>query len=172
MIYARRIKNAQLVLYTDGDFLNRSNFNELKDAGVDQFIITQHGKNAPQDLTELMISLTEEEKRIVEYQTLTNVNLFNRGIPGLIPEGRRTIPDPCFVADYELTVLVNGDVAQCGNDFRGENVFGNINEKPIMEIWNNPSYQAFRKGVRQRQYQSDVCHRCVFDASKPQVRAH
>lgn len=167
MTYARRAKNAKLVLYTNGDFLDRRRFDILKEAGVDELIITQHGKNAPEPLTELMGGLTDNEREMVTYQTLAGVNLFNRAIPGLIPPERRTVPNPCFVADYELTVLVNGDVAQCGNDFKGEHVFGNIMERSIMDIWRNPEYRTFRNEVRSGRFQHDVCQRCVYDAPRP-----
>lgn len=163
--YARKVVNARLVLYTDGDFLNRKKFDELKKAGVDAFIITQHGENAPRALTELMAGLTDDERRIVTYQTLAGFNLFNRGIPGLIPLDRRTVPNPCFVADYDLTILVNGDVTQCGNDFRGEHIFGNVGERPILDIWNSPDFKAFRGEVRRGQFNHDVCKRCVFDTA-------
>lgn len=169
MEYARRVKNARLVLYTNGDFLDRRRFDILKKTGVDEFIITQHGENAPKPLTELMESLADDEMKMVTYQTLAGVNLFNRGIPGLIPSERRTVPNPCFVADYELTVLVNGEVAQCGNDFRGEHVFGNVRDGSIMNIWNSPDYKTFRTEVRRSQFNHDVCQRCVFDVSQQTI---
>jgi len=166
MAYARKVENARLVLYTNGDFLNRRRFNVLKESGVDEFIITQHGQNAPGPLKELMDGLTDDERKMVTYQTLAGVHLFNRGIPGLISPERRTVPNPCFVADYELTVLADGDVAQCGNDFRGEHVFGNVKDRLIMDIWNDSDYEAFRSEVRRGQFEHDVCQRCVFDASQ------
>lgn len=160
---ARKIKKARLVLYTNGDFLNRRNFDRLKDAGIDHFIITQHGKSIPSGLSNLMDSLSGGERKTVRYQTLDGFRLFNRGIAGLIPESRRTIPNPCFVAQYDLSILVNGDIAQCCNDFRGENVFGNVHEKTIMEIWDDPKFKSFRNEVKEGQFNSDVCQRCVFD---------
>lgn len=159
---ARKMDNARIVLYTNGDFLERKTFDALNEAGVDDFIITQHGASAPRGLTELMGNLTDGERRKVTYQTLNGVHLFNRGIPGLIAPEKRTIPNPCFLAD-ELTILVDGKVAQCGNDFRGETVFGNISQRSIMSIWNDEPYRAFRSQVHDGQFKSDVCQRCVFD---------
>lgn len=166
MANARRVRNASLVLYTDGDFLDRKKFDQLKEAGVDQFVITQHGKNAPQPLTELMNGLTDDERKSVRYQTLDGVNLFNRGIPGLVSADRRTVPNPCFVADYEFTILVNGDIAQCGNDFAGEHTFGNVKERSILEIWRDPKFKEFRKQVRNGQFDGDICKRCIYDTSE------
>lgn len=163
MAYARRVKDARIVIYTDGDFLNRARFDQLRQSGVDAFIITQHGQNAPKPLMELMVGLTPDEGKAVIYQTLDGFNLFNRGIPGLIAPERRTVPNPCFVADYDLTILANGDIAQCCNDFNGEHTFGNVKEKSILEIWNDPEYKAFRSEVRRGQFKHDVCQACVFD---------
>lgn len=167
--YARRIANARLVLYTDGDFLNRKKFNELNRVGVDAFIITQHGGNAPKSLMELMAGLTEKERKFVTYQTLAGFNLFNRGIPGLIPSEQRTVPNPCFVADYDLTILASGDVTQCSNDFRGEYVFGNVKERSVMDIWNSSDFKVFRGEVRRGRFNHNVCKKCVFDADVPRL---
>lgn len=171
MGYARKVKNARLVLYTNGDFLDRGKFNILKKTGVDELIITQHGENTPRLLSELIGSLNEDERKKVMYQTLAGVHLFNRGIPGLITPERRTVPNPCFVADYELTVLVNGVIAQCGNDFRGEHTFGNVRERSIMDIWNSSEYRTFRSEARSGQFNHDVCQRCVFDVSQQMIPA-
>lgn len=165
MLYARKIKNARIVIYTDGDFMNRRRFDQLRKTGVDAFIITQHGQNTPKPLTELMDSLTPSEKKVVIYQTLNEFNLFNRGIPGLITSEKRAVPSPCFVADYDLTILANGDIAQCCNDFNGEHIFGNVNRQSIKEIWSSSDYRAFRGEVRRGQFNHSVCRRCVFDTT-------
>lgn len=169
--YARdQLPRAEFAIYTNGDFLNRERFDELREAGVDTWIITQHGQNAPRPLLELVHNLTPEESEYVTYQTLDAAKLFNRCIPGLIPEERRAIPNPCFHASYHLQVLVNGDVAQCCMGFMGEHIFGNVMKRNLMDIWMDPVFRTFRKEVGHGQFKLDVCQRCVSDAPsvKPQ----
>lgn len=159
---ARKIKHARIVIYTNGDFLDRKKFDALNEAGVDEYIITQHGTTAPKDLVNLMHSLSADENKKVRYQTLSGVHLFNRGIAGLIPPERRAIPNPCFLVD-ELTILVDGKVTQCGNDAQGRHIFGDVNQNSIITVWNDENYKTFRRQVHRGQFKSAVCQRCVFD---------
>lgn len=170
MVYARKAEKAVLVIYTNGDFLDREKFDQLKKAGVDLFVITQHGRHAPQSLRDLITSLNTDEQKGIIYQTLDGAKLFNRSIPGLIPAERRAVADPCFHADYHLQVLVNGDVAQCCMGFAGEHIFGNVKEMPLLDIWRSPDFKSFRKEVSRRQYRLEVCKRCVYDIKDSYVR--
>jgi|Napbiome12C3dose_1001474.scaffolds.fasta_scaffold00006_111 radical SAM protein with 4Fe4S-binding SPASM domain len=163
---AREAEKSRIEIFTNGDSLNRERFDELRKAGANAFVITQHGKNTPPGLKDLLDSLTNHEQKGVTYRKLDPFHLFNRGIPGLIEPRKRAIPDPCFIADYYLQILVNGDIVQCCNDFRGEHVFGNIKERSIMDIWNDTDYKVFRNEVRHGQFKQDLCQRCVFDTPK------
>ena len=51
----------------------------------------------------------------------------------------------CRLLWNQLAILWNGDVTPCHYDFDGKSVFGNVNEKPIAEIWNSPKMVGFRK---------------------------
>lgn len=160
---AREVEKAKIVIYTNGDFLDQERFDELKRAGVNTLIITQHGKQAPRPLLDLLDNVKQERQVDIIYQDLRYSRLFNRGIPDLIDPDRRAIPNPCWIANCYPQILVNGNVTQCCNDFKGENVFGNVNKRSIMEIWNDPQFRAFRKEVSQGQFNTAVCQRCVFN---------
>jgi 8-amino-3,8-dideoxy-alpha-D-manno-octulosonate transaminase len=163
MAYASgQMSKARIVIYTNGDFLDRRKYDELRQAGASQFIVTQHGEAVSEGFRKLLGSLTPEERRMTVFQTLDEVNLFNRGIPGLIPEDRRTRPNPCYVAQNDFTILVDGGVVICGNDFRGEHIFGNVGESSVVEIWNNPEYREARRQVRRGRFELDLCKRCVY----------
>jgi len=44
-----------------------------------------------------------------------------------------------------MTVMADGSVVPCTQDFNTEMVFGNVNENAIEEIWNNQAYRDFRE---------------------------
>jgi radical SAM protein with 4Fe4S-binding SPASM domain len=44
-----------------------------------------------------------------------------------------------------LLVFFNGDVSPCSQDFFGLCLLGNANDKPLLEIWNDPPLQALRR---------------------------
>lgn len=158
-----KLPRAELAIYTNGDFLDRARFDRLNAAGVDTWIITQHGANIPKPLEELIANLTPDERKRVTFQTIWQNKLYNRTIPGLIPEGQRIIPNPCFHANYHLQVLVDGSVPQCCMGFMGEHIFGNVKERNLMDIWMDPEFRTFRTEVGHGQFKLDVCQRCVSD---------
>ncbi len=63
--YARKVKRAKLYIYTNGDFLNRESFDQLKKSGADHFVITQHGENIPEPLSKMLHSLSLDEKNML-----------------------------------------------------------------------------------------------------------
>lgn len=164
----QRLTRADFAIYTNGDFLNRERFDELNEAGVNSWIITQHGGNIPRPLRELVASLTAQERKHVIYQTLEGVNLFNRSIPGLVAPERRAIPNPCFHASFHLQVLVNGDIAQCCMGFMGEKIFGNVRQRNVLDIWMDRGFRKFRTDVGHGKFELEVCQKCVFDTDPNQ----
>lgn len=158
-----KLPKAELAVYTNGDFLDRDRFDRLNEAGVDTWIVTQHGSNIPKPLEKLLTGLTPAEQKKVTFQTIWQNKLYNRTVPGLIPEEQRIIPDPCFTASYHMQVLVDGSVPQCSMGFAGENIFGNVKDRGLLEIWRDPEFKTFRADVGHRKFELDVCQRCVSD---------
>lgn len=168
MAYAdSRLPRAELAVYTNGDFLDRERFDRLNEAGVDTWIITQHGTNIPKPLQELIANLTPEESEKVTFQTIWQNKLYNRTVPGLIPETQRIIPNPCFTASFHLQVLVDGNVPQCSMGFKGEHVFGNVRDRGLLDIWRDPEFARFRHEVGHGQFKLGVCQSCVNDTPTP-----
>lgn len=75
-----------------------------------------------------------------------------------------TKPDyklPCKVLWETIYILSNGNVTPCCIDWRGENNFGNIQDKSIREIWNGKEYQQIRRlHIEARRNENTVCARC------------
>ncbi len=44
-----------------------------------------------------------------------------------------------------ITILADGSVVPCTQDINGLWTFGNVNEKPLANIWRSPKYQEFRR---------------------------
>jgi radical SAM protein with 4Fe4S-binding SPASM domain len=159
----KKINGVRVEIYTNGNFLDRKRFNELKKSGANRIIITQYEESVPYELQQLLDNLSPDEKRMVAFRTLEDNLLFNRGIPGLIPKERRAIPNPCYIGQDDYVILVDGTVVICCNDFKGEHPFGNVGETSVMEVWDNSEYERIRNDVRRGKFELDVCKRCVFD---------
>lgn len=53
----------------------------------------------------------------------------------------------CLDPRQVFTVLMDGSVVICCNDFRNETCFGNIFEKDVVDIWHSDSYVTFRRDI-------------------------
>ncbi len=53
----------------------------------------------------------------------------------------------CFVPWLEAEILPNGDVTPCSD--RPDLIVGNVRRNRFQEIWNNDSYQTFRRAMRE-----------------------
>lgn len=51
----------------------------------------------------------------------------------------------CEFAWSSLTVMANGEIVPCTQDYNTEMSFGNIKEKSLKEVWNSKEYENFRK---------------------------
>ena len=52
----------------------------------------------------------------------------------------------------------NGDVVSCIYDYDSKYVIGNVNEEPLLDIWNGERMQAFRQGIIDRDYTKIECN--------------
>jgi radical SAM protein with 4Fe4S-binding SPASM domain len=74
-------------------------------------------------------------------------------------------PKYCGSLFETITILSNGDVVPCCYDLRGEEVFGNVFENSIFDIWRSEKYAAFRSDFKKGLY-SKLCAGCNFVAPR------
>lgn len=149
------LPKARIIIFSNGDLLDKSRYHVLCEAGVSEFRITQHGKTTPLGIREL---LDAELDVPITCNVLTKFN--NRG--GLIevsPVTRQKYPN-CFL--YEsLTIDYAGNVILCCNDYHSSVIFGNVEQETLLHIWNNPKYKKLRKMLQKRSYNLPICQKCV-----------
>lgn len=76
--------------------------------------------------------------------------------------GDRKVRKPCGRLWRTLSILVNGDVAQCCLDHSGQEILGNVGDQKISDIWNNQRYNELRKLHRKSQQdQISLCDNCT-----------
>ena len=79
----------------------------------------------------------------------------------------------CEFPWISMTIMSNGNVVPCTQDYDTEMTFGNIKEQSIEEIWNGPKYQEFRmshiQGFRNDDYKCfDRCDQTlIYQKIKP-----
>ena len=65
----------------------------------------------------------------------------------------------CEYPFTSLTIMSNGSVVPCTQDYDAEMIFGNANEQTLEEIWNGDSYRKFRWGHISGEFGKDT--KCV-----------
>ncbi|MCK4629748.1 MAG: SPASM domain-containing protein [Sedimentisphaerales bacterium] len=60
-----------------------------------------------------------------------------------------------------MTILTDGCVTICGQDFMGSRTVGNVNEKSIKELWRSQLLEELRTAHRQRNFEmNELCGKC------------
>jgi radical SAM protein with 4Fe4S-binding SPASM domain len=58
----------------------------------------------------------------------------------------------CTFPWYSLTVLWNGEVVTCPQDFFGRNIVGDLSRESLIEIWNNSKMEKYRTWMRDKRF--------------------
>ncbi|CAN2044430.1 putative S-adenosyl-L-methionine-dependent 2-deoxy-scyllo-inosamine dehydrogenase [Candidatus Magnetomoraceae bacterium gMMP-1] len=163
MKYTReKLPKVRLVVISNGDALTIEKFNELVNAGVDKFSITQHGESMSENMKKLFDYLKDypkEMKRIRYNRFDSKTPLSNRG--GLVkPETLDTTPR-CTDPGNPVTIDYAGNVILCCHDYLSTVKFGNIKDQKLLDIWFSDKYKNLRKQLRKKQYKLPICLKCI-----------
>jgi 2-deoxy-scyllo-inosamine dehydrogenase (SAM-dependent) len=158
------LPRGKIWIYTNGDFLTPSLYQELVDAGVNRFVITQHGKEMSPAMRELFSYLQRNGRQAdILYMKIEKglTPLSNRG--GLVSPGVRLNPR-CGDPDNPLVIDAEGNVVICANDYFGRVKFGNVEKLRLLDIWKSREFKDVRRGLRNRNYTLPICLSCTGQA--------
>jgi sulfatase maturation enzyme AslB (radical SAM superfamily) len=66
----------------------------------------------------------------------------------------------CTIPFWRAWILWNGDMVLCCVDWERTQVFGNIHEQSIKEIWNGEGYRKYRQRMMDRDLAGTLCENC------------
>ncbi len=164
MGYIRKcIPRAKIVIFTNGDLLTSDMYLKLVEAGVNEFIVTQHDPLIPQGIVDLLSHFKSFDSLPVpvQYLIFDHVTpLYNRG--GLIDiEATDSLPNCALWNFGNVTIDHEGNVILCCSDFLRSNRFGCVKEKKLLDIWFDQRYKNVRKDLRSMNFQLPICKRCT-----------
>ena len=90
----------------------------------------------------------QEENNISLYQTDDSGDVSWAGAPKKM----------CELLWSSAVILADGSISPCCFDYDGKVVFGNVNETPFRNIWNNSKYQRFRSKNKKDWKAIPLCH--------------
>lgn len=86
----------------------------------------------------------------------------------------KMVENPCALPFFEMTLLSNGDVVLCCDDWNGVEPVGNIMKSSLIEVWRNQVLTQFREyHLTGEADKISVCAQCDFARPGPSwFRAH
>lgn len=151
-IIKRRVPACNLVLYTNGVFLNEIILNRIAHL-VNKFIITEH-YDFPKD----KIVLFKKYKNIVIKKFTDKDILHNRC--GLVKDPRANKKsNVCWGKYNNAYINYKGDMILCCNDFLGISKIGNVKKNTLLELWKKIS--LIKDGLHAGKY-PDICKDCNY----------
>lgn len=159
---SEKLPSARIMLYTNGELLDEKRYEELVNAGVDQFVITNHTGIENKQVEKIIENKKNSDKTVITYHRHGLASYSNRG--GSIKKFRQKIRIKRFIyCSNPLTMVTidyNGDVLMCCDDYYGEVKFGNIKNDNLVDIWTKPDYQKVRRNIIRELSKIPICQRC------------
>jgi len=162
-----RLPAARLCLFSNGDKLTKERFISLRKSGLDAVFLSQHSPGSAPAAAQAwsviagvpdpgFISWTDYHSLFYEQGNRLNV-LNNKG--GLADVKRRPLS---FCRDVRCTAVdCLGNVLLCNNDCTASYVFGNVLERDLCEIWDDPAFVAVRRQIIRGRWPFEICRRCA-----------
>lgn len=156
--YARkRCPYSYIMFDSNGDFLTEELLLELIKNGLDRIAITNYDNFEKS----VLVGLSRKYFTHVSYIGYRDMHLVNRA--GMIFDEKKHsfVNKPCLRPSTQLVINWKGNVLLCCNDYYEKHIFGNVKDKPILEIWNSEKFKRYRellrKGYREK---IDICKDC------------
>lgn len=150
----------QLKLITNGDYLTQQTAFQLIDAGVNCIKISMYDSDETKRF-EAFLKQYEHVERIYKH--------YYDGLPEEVEVNRNDVwkrPKPlmikraCYLPFYKMFINWNGDVGLCSNDWNVSQVFGNVNDTPIYEIWESEYFMSYRNMLMKAKRVASPCISC------------
>ena len=170
------LPKSRIELITNGDHLKLEKLKKLFEAGLTQISVSLYdGPHQIENFKKLKLdaSLSDEQFDLrfrwanVESDNGLNfgINLTNRAGAINMPEInvntlKQEIKKKCFYPFYQIMVDYDGSALLCNHDWHKKLILGNINEKSILDIWNNQVYKKTRGNLSKAMRIDSPCNKC------------
>jgi radical SAM protein with 4Fe4S-binding SPASM domain len=156
-----QLPKATILIYTNGSKLTENRIESLSKAGVNGLIVSQYEDNLEKDdISDLLKSLPKELKKLVRHRILKDEHLLSTRA-GLIEVSNKIIKSSCYQASNNIIIDYKGNIILCCHDYFKTKQFGNIHEKPVLDIWNDAEFKELRSQLRKGIFNLDMCKNCV-----------
>ena len=161
-------KKIHIEIVTNGDFLKQKLISDLYSAGLKQLVVSMYDGpeqieyfnnlfdecGIDEDLYTLRDRWYEEDE---DYGLIYTNRAGSMGEKLLSPHER-----PCYYPHYAAYIDWNGDVLLCCQDmYNRTEIFGNVKDKPLLDIWVDKKLNDFRKKLVKGERTISPCNNCT-----------
>jgi MoaA/NifB/PqqE/SkfB family radical SAM enzyme len=192
---SKTLPNAKLLIQSNGDFLKADNGLLLFEAGLHKLIINAYDDDGGRisHLSEIVREIVkkmpdvkfirgdfrrmirlEPQRHISREVCIEDKTAWKRdtqdnwaGNVPLIPPLKQPLKKSCFRPFTQLYVQHNGNVVLCCCDWKGEVVFGNLNEASLVEVFSGELATMYRENLARKNRKMKLCELCDFKAKRP-----
>ncbi len=109
----------------------------------------------------LTIDLHKKYPRYVQFRNYRELDLKNRA-GSIFEKSTDKVSQPCLRPSAQLVINWKGNVLLCCNDYYERHIFGNVNNKSILEIWRDKNFIKYREILSQSdgRKQINFCKKC------------
>lgn len=160
-------------IVTNGDHLTAERAEYLHKAGVDHFVVSAY--DGPHQIPHFQ-KVFEQAGILEEHYTIRDrwhsdvddfgLKLTNRA--GTVTTGNQDPVDtakPCHYPAYQMLIDWNGDALLCPQDWHKKVKFGNVNNESLLEIWQSPSLNRYRRQLMRGSRCQAPCIGCNADGT-------
>jgi len=156
------LPRARILFFSNGDYLTLALLRELVSSGLDELRVMMYDGKIHAHIEAILGQASDRERSVLQVH-VTSGFIGNRGgnLEQVVAPG--PLLADCYLPSQQLAIYYDGTVPVCCNDYHGAVAMGNVEETPIMEIWNNEGFRAVRSMLKQRQRDRiSVCKGCNF----------
>ena len=74
---------------------------------------------------------------------------------------KNKLSNSCWKMWHSCVITWDGKVVPCCFDKDAKHQLGDVTLEPLNTIWNNQSYQSFRKAILSSRSEIDICQNCT-----------
>jgi len=156
-----QLPDSAIWILSNGDYLTQQHLDAWTAVGMTTAKLSIHDPSTPEQVAHVRALDAANDNVIVDdlrpgHQTLL---MHNRG--GLVDVGEVHALPRCYLVQI-MTIHANGDVALCVHDYHSSHMFGNVHDRDIAAIWNDPAAKQLRWDINHGKYTLDMCKACGF----------
>lgn len=156
-------------LVTNADYLTPSLLSTLLDNGLEILYISKHSSSLSAGAREAIQLFEKRLENIHSFKILdfysdyrSQQTMFGNRAGQISLSVKKKPPQMCPYVRYPVVDVI-GNIVLCCQDFSSKHILGNIADRHLWDIWNDPSNLLLRKKIFRGEFDLKICQSCEME---------